>query len=249
MVAFGVYRQQAVDFIRLQAWYVWHLHVQRGLPGERIFGARVVRFLYEHAGAAEEPAWQALQQHVLSECRRHGENPDTGALEDRLLADVRAFVDDRYLLAGPYARYQENVRQAAPYYGFTHDVDGARLALHFTNTVAPDSPLRHPEELQKGLARLVSLAWKQHPQLTTTYCGSWLNSVSRFTDLFPESWLGSAEDSPPAGHGGWWGQFTDRTGALHRGNARHLRETGEFRFPFRRCTCPQGELVAHLAAP
>lgn len=248
MVAFDIYRQQCCDFIRLQAWYVWHLHIQRGLPGESIFGAQVVRFLYEHPGAAEEPAWQALQQRLLAACRRHGEDPDTGALEESFLQDVRGFVDDRYLAEVLYARYQENYHQATPYYGFTHDVDGARLTLHFTNTVDPDSPLRHLPELRAGLQRLLAEARERHPELTFAYCGSWLNSVPRFTDLFPPAWLQSAEDSPPAGHGGWWGQFTDRTGALHQENAQYLRQTGEFRFPFRRCTCALDDLQRHLAA-
>ena len=248
MVAFDIYRQQCCDFIRLQGWYLWHLHVRRGLPAERIFGAQMVRFLYEHPGAAEEPDWQALQQHLLDKCRRQGENPDTDPLEASILTQVRAFVSDDYLQAGPYARYQENVHQATPYYGFTHDVDGARLTLHFTNTVDPDSPLRHFPELRAGLQRLLGEARERHPDLTLAYCGSWLNSVPRFTDLFPAAWLANAEDSPPAGHGGWWGQFTDRTGALHEANARYLRQTGEFRFPFRRCTCALDDVQRHLAA-
>lgn len=248
MVAFEVYRRHVLDLIRLQAWYVWHLHVQRQVPGESIFGAQLVRFMYEHPGAAEEPAWQALQQAILEDCRRHGVTPDTAQLEDSILTGVRAFVDDDYLLAGPYARYRENLHRATPYYGFTHDVDGTRLVLHFTNTVDPDSPLRHLPELRAGLQRLLTEMQERHPDLTIVYCGSWLNSVSRFTDLFPASWLSSAEDSPPAGHGGWWGQFTDRTGALHQENARYLRQTGNFRFPLRRCTCPLDDLKHHLAA-
>ncbi|HCU38544.1 MAG TPA: hypothetical protein DGT21_24935 [Armatimonadetes bacterium] len=86
----------------------------------------------------------------------------------------------------------------------------------------------------------------QHHELAVVYCGTWLNSVPRFTDLFPAAWLASAEASPPAGHGGWWGQFTDRTGALHRDNARYLRQTGSFRYPFLRCTCAIDDLARHL---
>lgn len=246
MVAHDVYRQQCCDFIRLQGWYVWHLHVQLQMPAESVFGNQLVRFLYEHPGAAEEPAWQALQTTVLAECRRHGANADTSGLEERILALVRAFVDDRYVAEALYPAYQENVRQASPYYGFTHDVGGERLSLHFTNTVDPDSPLRHTAELRAGLQSLLAQVRGQHPDLTEAYCGSWLNSVPRFTDLFPAAWLTGAEASPPAGHGGWWGQFTDRTGALHEDNARYLRETGKFRFQFLRCTCLLDDLQSHL---
>jgi len=45
---------------------------------------------------------------------------------------------------------------------------------------------------------------------------------------------------------GWWGQFTDRRGELHRANAEHLRRTGNFRYPFLRCSCTVAELRAHL---
>jgi hypothetical protein len=83
--------------------------------------------------------------------------------------------------------------------------------------------------------------------VSVVYCGTWLNSVSSFSGLFPAVWLAGAETAPPAGHGGWWGQFTDRTGALHRENARHLRQTGRFRYPFLRCECPIEDLGRHLA--
>ncbi len=38
MVPFDVYLQQCHDYIQLQGWYVWHLHVQRRLPHGEIFG-------------------------------------------------------------------------------------------------------------------------------------------------------------------------------------------------------------------
>lgn len=246
MVAYDVYRQQVCDVIRLQAWYVWHLHVQQQAPGESIFGNQLVRFCYEPPGGAAEPAWQALQAAVLAACRHCGGGGDTGALETEILARVRTFVDDDYLAEVLYARYRETVHQASPYAGFTHDVGGEKLTLHFTNTMAPDSPLRRPGQLRAGLQRLLTEARERCPELTVVYCGSWLNSVPRFAELFPSAWLASAETSPPAGHSGWWGQFTDRTGALHLENARYLRQTGNFRFPFLRCTCLLDDLQRHL---
>jgi hypothetical protein len=246
MVAFDIYRQQVHDFIRLQAWYVWHLHMQRCLPYESIFGNQLVRFGYEPPGGAEQPAWQALQHDLLDQCQSYGLAPQTAALEENILRQVQSFVNDDYLQAGPYARYQENVRQASPYAGFTHDVGGEKLSLHFTNTMDPDSPLRHPAQLRAGLGRLLTEARECCPELSEVYCGSWLNSVPRFAELFPASWLAGAEAPPPAGHGGWWGQFTDRTGALHEENARYLRQTGNFRFPCLRCTCLLDDLQRHL---
>lgn len=246
MVPFDVYLRQSCDFIRLQAWYVWHLHVQRGLPHGEIFGNQLVRFLYEPGGTPNEAAWDALQGKVLDECRRHGKDPDTKDLEQRVLTMVRAFVDDRYVTDTIYARYRENVRKATPYFGFTHGIENEQLILHFTNTVGPDSPLRHVPELRRGLARLVAGIRSDHPGVSVVYCGTWLNSVPSFSGLFPPAWLEGAETSPPAGHGGWWGQFTDRTGALHSENTRYLRQTGSFRHPFLRCACSVDDLRRHL---
>jgi hypothetical protein len=247
MVAYDVFHRQCCDFIRLQAWYVWHLHVQRGVPRESIFGNQLVRFLYEPRGLPNEAAWQAQHDLILDACRRHSAAGDTGELEETILAQVRAFIDDRYLAEVLYARYQADYRKAAPCGGFTHDVGGDRLTLHFTNTFDPDTPFRHLPELRRGLARLLSEARAQQPGLLVAYCGTWLNSVPRFADLFPAAWRANAETAPPAGHSGWWGQFTDRTGALHRENAAYLRQNGTFRFPHLRCACSAADLERHLA--
>ena len=246
MVSFEVYLRQCSDFIRLQAWYVWHLHVRCRKPHADIFGNALVRYLY--GDRTDNPAWRELELGILEQCRRHGARAHTRELEDRVLARVRTFVDDTYIADTVYARYRKNHGDASPFCGFTFDVDGERLQLHFTNTFDPDSPFRHPQALHHGLARLLERARTRHPKVSKVVCGTWLNSLPPFLSLFPSAWRTSAETAPPAGHGGWWGQFTDRTGNLHRGNAEHLRRTGSFRHPFLRCSCTLKGLRRYLAA-
>lgn len=134
--------------------------MQHQAPGESIFGNQLVRFLYEPAGASEQAAWQSHHD-LLEQCQSHGRAAQTAAWAENILRQVQAFVSDDYLQVGPYARYQEDVRQASPYAGFTHEVSGERLSLHFTHTMDPDSPLRHPAQLRAGLGRLLPpLDWQ-----------------------------------------------------------------------------------------
>lgn len=235
MVPFDVYKRHCCDFLRLQTWYVWHLHVHCGTPYGGIFGNALVRFLYDDASG--DPAWRDLRNEILAECRRHGTTADTCELEDRVLSRVRTFVDDTYIADTIYARYREDHTNATPFGGFTFDVDDERVSLHFTNTFDPDSPFRHTPDLRAGLTRLVGRVRKRHPGVSRVACGTWLNSLPVFASLFPPAWRANAETATPAGHGGWWGQFTDRAGRLHRANAEHLRRTGSFRYPYLRCSC------------
>ena len=246
MVSFEVYLRQCCDFIRLQTWYVWHLHVRCRKPHADIFGNALVRYLYDDR--TDNAAWRELESGILEECDRQGARADTRGLEDRVLARVRVFVDDTYIADTICARYRKNHTDATPFGGFTHDIDGERLQLHFTNTFDPDSPFRHVPRVRAGLARLLEEVRTHHPGVSRVVCGTWLNSLTPFSGMFPAAWRANAETALPAGHGGWWGQFTDRAGDLHRANAEHLRRTGDFRYPYRRCSCALDELRRHLAA-
>ena len=246
MVSYETFLQQCCGFIRVQAWYVWRLHVRCAAPSEQIFGNALVRFLYQPEDAAGNSAWHALQAGVLEQCRAHGPQAETGPLEDRILGEVRTVVDDAYVADVLYARYRGHYESAAPFHGFTHDISDGQIVLHFTNTFDPDSAFRHPGKLRQGLARLLQEARAHDRGAARETCGTWLNSRPAFSDLFPTTWCASAEASAPAGHGGWWGQFTDRRGELHRANAEHLRRTGDFRYPFLRCSCGVAELWTHL---
>ena len=246
MVPFEVYLPQCCDLIRLQTWYVWYLHVRRRKSHAEIFGNALVRYLYDCDDAAGNRAWRELQFGILEACAQHGTSADTRELEDRVLARVRTVVDDRYIADGSYARYRKNHRNATPFSGFTCDVGDERVQLHFTNTFDPDSPFRHIPELRAGLGQLLEQVGTRHPQVSTVVCGTWLNSLPPFSCLFPAAWRANAQTAPPAGHGGWWGQFTDREGNLHSANSKHLRRTGRFRYPFLRCSCKLDRLRRHL---
>jgi hypothetical protein len=95
--------------------------------------------------------------------------------------------------------------------------------------------------------RLLSDAKAKQPEVETVHCGSWLNALKPFQELFPPEWAASmTAPSELRYHYGWWGQFIDRTGGFNRRNGEKLRATGKFPFPCVGCRCSTASLRAHL---
>lgn len=120
------------------------------------------------------------------------------------------------------------------------------LTLHFRNFFTPDSPFHHTPELVAGLLEILERSHRERPDVDQVQCGSWLNNIEQFQNLFPPEWMMRSNVCPIEGNLGWWGQFIDRTGQLHRRNAAKFRETGEFLYPNRHCRCDRETLKRHL---
>lgn len=122
------------------------------------------------------------------------------------------------------------------------------LTLHFGNYFVPDSPFRHTSELVDGLLQIIDTVLNENSDMTRVQCASWLNCVEPFLKLFPESWGKSSKDCPENKtlDFGWWGQFVDRTGQLHKMNVAKFKQTGKFVYPNRWCCCDISDLRQHL---
>ena len=138
--------------------------------------------------------------------------------------------------------------ETRPYECWTYDYGDDRLNIHILNVYQPQSPLSDMwMPFAASLIRLLQDSQTRRPDVKIVRCGSWLNSVPPFQQLFPERWKQSAKPRPDVRYTmGHWGQFTDRLGDFHERNGRLFRETGEFPFPNLRCECSIHEVLAYL---
>lgn len=120
------------------------------------------------------------------------------------------------------------------------------LTLHFRNYFAPDTPFNHRQELTAALLKIVDEAEHARPDVDKVQCATWLNNIEPFYSLFPNQWLKTSYVCPFEGNAGWWGQFIDRTGQLHKGNVAKFMKTGQFPYPNRHCRCGIVDLKSHL---
>ncbi|MEI8245680.1 MAG: hypothetical protein WCI51_07615 [Lentisphaerota bacterium] len=129
----------------------------------------------------------------------------------------------------------------------TADANGDFLTLHFRNYFYPDSPFKHLDEIKAGLLELIKFTRDTRSDVTMAQCGTWLNSVQAFANLFPAEWIGNATPGNPGGHMGWWGQFMDRTGGLNGKTVSYLKQNGQFMYRHLLSTCSLDELEKHLS--
>ena len=88
---------------------------------------------------------------------------------------------------------------------------------------------------------------KNRPDVGIVSCGTWLNSVPQFLDLFTDAWKLSGTASRNVGYKlGHWGQFTDRRGDFHARNGARFRELGEFPCPSLGCSDRIDATLDHL---
>jgi len=132
-----------------------------------------------------------------------------------------------------------------PFYAEPNSKD--HLTLHVRNAYQPDSPFHHLPEMAASLREILSRAERERPDVMHVQCATWLNSFPPFAELFPRSWIETAQPGAPGNHSGWWGQFMDRRGGFHAENARRFRETGQFPFQHLLCRCSIAHMRQHVA--
>lgn len=104
---------------------------------------------------------------------------------------------------------------------FSHEMQDAEcVRIHFRNgETSAASPLSM-EQLPARLAELRSIfasVQRNAPHATRVVGTSWLYNLSAYRRCFPESYVASAETTPPRyRHVSLWGQFLDRNGMLRR---------------------------------
>ncbi len=189
------------------------------------------------------PEWTALLDRLRDVFDAHIDDPNT--LEEKGLEifwpDIKAKVDTT---GDP-----QEPREDRPYESWSCDYRGGeRLNIHIFNTYAPESPLTSKKDaFAAALIRMLEDSKRNRPDIDTVACGSWLNSVPSFADLFPQAWADSAEGHREVRYTmGHWGQFTDRRGDFHDRNGQQFRETGEFPYESTVCQDHIDAILDHL---
>jgi len=200
-------------------------------------------------------AWhQVLRRLSALECTRRG---DPAGLEEAGLDLLRPLLEPRIARDVQAWPWIPDGLGAKPFpdtvFGFflyeppQALADGRCIELHMGNSMAPASPFHDLHARAADLVRLIADASARNPALDMIRSDSWLNSFRPFLRLFPPQWAASRSPARPLGYSyNWWGQFVTRAGAFHRGNAEHLRRTGDFPYPSVTCSCTLRALRLHL---
>ena len=244
------YTQALHDMMQLQMWYVVHAVRQSKVFSEVVFNfteiyaycdiyrpeissehnadfCKIVQLLettWHSVGDSEFPAasWEVLEPYFA------------GRIEKDLIT-ARKNIENSY--AGFTFEYHcEYFGPAKPEF----------LTLHFRNYFAPDTPFNHRQELVVALLKIIDEVGHARPDVNRVQCATWLNNIEPFYSLFPDQWFKTSYVCPLEGNAGWWGQFIDRNGQLHKGNVAKFKETGQFLYPNRHCRCDIIDLKSHL---
>ena len=123
------------------------------------------------------------------------------------------------------------------------------VSFHIKNALAPKSIFDDPGYIPGCLLDLMEKAEKQYGA-DTIQTDTWLNSLPKWTAIFPEEWQHNmGPENKDVGWGyGHWGQFISASGKFNRKYGDILRSTGEFPFWPRKSHCSINSLKRHLQA-
>jgi len=247
------FESYARGFTRLSLWYARKRIIENLSDFDDALNVRVNIFrntrFYDGgrhpANGDDFPEWNAAlgRVRVVFDARIH--DHDTTALEEQSLAilwpDIKACIDTQGDLQKPDSE--------RPYECWSFDYRGDnRLNIHIYNVYRPESPLSEKRDaFAAALIHLLEDSRRNRPDVIVVACGSWLNSMGLFAELFPQAWKDSAVVSGEVRYTmGHWGQFADRTGDFHVANGERFRDTGDFPYACLRCSAPIDAVLNHL---
>jgi hypothetical protein len=128
-----------------------------------------------------------------------------------------------------------------------HD-ENTHLALHLINAYQPESPFEHLNHFLTTMLQAVEQAIAAYPDIKIVSCGSWLNQLPKFQQLWPESFVQNQKVlNETGGCGpGVWGQYMTTSGGFSEAKAFILRKTGKHPFALTEAKSPVAEVIAHL---
>ncbi len=186
----------------------------------------------------DTPAWLALEAQAEKQYQCFFDDPE--AFETAAFEAFRASID---------ARCERDFLDHSAFNGYQcgflrHNTEIAKdfpnmLIFHIANARAPDSFFDFPDYMRDCFRQLLDIAEKKFkvPEIAT---GTWLNSVPKWLQLFPEEWNKNLQEpqTDVHWHYGFWGQFITARGTFNFNYGNILRKTGEFPFypRFSRCS-------------
>ncbi|MBT3601907.1 MAG: hypothetical protein HOE48_17415 [Candidatus Latescibacteria bacterium] len=251
----------ATHFLKLSLWYVRQLMHTEGADFQEAVNKRVniYRNTDFYEGGNKVPArghvdtkWDAYLEGLKDIYDQHLDVAHTEGLESEGLDYLWPRVRGVHLKEGhnPNQKTPKPTQNKRAYACWTFDDGDDDIAIHIANVYQPQSPLSERYvDFVAMLLKLLRDTKERRPEVVKVGCGSWMNSIKPFQDMFPQSWHASARKSPRSGFGmGHWGQFVTREGKFHERNGQLLRDTGDFPFASLYCHAPIDDILGHLEA-
>ena len=190
----------------------------------------------------EIPGWPEIREYLvkaLDECKEEKEVP--GKIS-RCMEVILPILKQRFENG-----YRFPERKFHSWWYTIHD-DETHLALHLINAYQPESPFDHLPHFLDRMLKAVKHAVDRHPAIQVVSCGSWLNGLSKFQKLWPESFKKDQRIiNQTGGLGpGAWGQYMTIDGGFNEGKAGQLRQTGKHPFALTEARCLVSEVIPHL---
>tara|TARA_Y100000814_G_scaffold267602_1_gene222104 strand:+ start:190 stop:996 length:807 start_codon:yes stop_codon:yes gene_type:complete len=240
-----------LGFAKLSIWYARKRILEGSSDFENAFNERVNIFRNTslsqnglHPTKDVIPEWDALLKKVEQIFVEYIQSDDTSALEQKSLDIFWPVLEESALKAIPYRPTLDE----RPYESWSRDYHEDVVNIHINNVYKPDSPLSEKRpQFAAALIRLLEDTQELNPEVTKVACGSWLNSVPTFLEIFPGVWKASGQRSKNVRYTlGHWGQFMDRRGDFHASNGARFREMGDFPYPSLHCTDSLEAVLCHL---
>ena len=123
------------------------------------------------------------------------------------------------------------------------------VVFHIANAVSPKSIFDDPLYLPCCFMILMEQVEVQY-QAECIQTGTWLNSHSKWLELFPQEWHDnlSVPDTNVQWHYGFWGQFISARGTFNDKLGDYFRTNRKLRYDLRRSKCTLAAMRRHLKA-
>ena len=195
----------------------------------------------------ECPEWLELERRLELVYKQHKDN--AAAFEEAAFAIFNNTIDERvekdYKDGSRLAGYQCGSLRYNEYEdGSKHEI----VNFHIDNARQPESMFADPQYLPRCFLELMRQTFEKYG-LTRLYTNTWLNSLPRWLELFPQEWQDnlSPENTDVQWHYGFWGQFITSRGTFNYKYGEILRKTGKFPFYPRKSSCSFANMKKHLS--
>jgi hypothetical protein len=190
----------------------------------------------------EIPGWPEVREYLincLDECRKESQLPE---MTDSCMKYIQPILESRV-----EENYHFPKRMFHCWWYTIHD-ENTHLALHLINAYQPDSPFDHLNHFLTTMLQAVEQAIVLYPHIKIVSCGSWLNQLPKFQQLWPDSFTQNQKAlNETGGFGpGSWGQYMTTAGGFSEAKATVLRKTGKHPFVLTEAKSPVAEVIAHL---
>jgi hypothetical protein len=192
------------------------------------------------------PEWLGYESELKKLYREYKD--DVQAFEDAGFEIFHSTIDERlpkdFADKSGTAGYQcGSLRYNLMEEGKIHETVG----FHIANAVQPESFFADPEYLPGCFMKLMKETGEKYGS-TRLATGTWLNSLPKWLELFPQEWQDnlSDENTDVKWHYGFWGQFLTARGTFNYKYGKILRETGKLPFYPRTSNCSFEAMKKHL---